>query len=230
MLTFSGGNLKDNLHSRVSPLGQITNPDFTASLEGEEEKRKKKTSFKLNSSLIQQSLSPFSTRGPAGSLGNQARCPSWVPKTLTQRKGRASILWPLYFYVHSCLATQGMENTASTMCIIQILVNWKVLWGPKESVGSQQSGNPAPSSDTFPSPETQTQHAVFLSKRSMEGAPEPGQVIARSEGMFRKSHSQCQFLFPVLLQDWHLDDPLISGFWKNTGRKNASCQSSILSA
>lgn len=53
----------------------------------------------------------------------------------------------------------------------------------------------------------------------MKGASEPGEVIAHREGVLQETPSQRQFLFPVLLQGWHSDDLLISGFWKNTDRK-----------
>ena len=54
----------------------------------------------------------------------------------------------------------GMGKTGSTVRITQIPASGKVVRGPKQSLRFQPSGNPALSSDSYPSPDTQTQHST----------------------------------------------------------------------
>lgn len=105
------------------------------------------------------------------------------------------------------------------MNITPIPANGKVLQGPEESFLSQWPGNPALSSDSSPSPDTQIEHAVFHEQAECGGGSWARVSDSSQSRSVPESHSQRQFLFPVLLQDWHSDDLLISGFWKNTARK-----------
>lgn len=104
----------------------------------------------------------------------------------------------------------------------------KVLQGPKESLRSRRSGKPTLSSKGFPSPNTQTQHAVFREQAERRGnSPTKESDSSQQSSVPGESPSQCQFWLPFLLQDGNQMILSSRAFGKTQSDKNAFYQSSI---